>query len=127
MSFRLQILLVVFIILGMLYILKLISSKKLDFKFGLDWILVLCIILVFAIWPGVLKKVSRFLGIYDPVNMLFLFGLLLLITIIFSLSMEISKLSEQNKKLSQELAILRKDTYDQVKAVEKDIKEKAND
>ena len=56
--------------------------------------------------------VSHLLGIYDPVNMLAFVGIILAIFAIFSLMMEVSKQSEQIKRLTQELAILRKDDYD---------------
>ena len=105
-------------IISILYIFRLISVKKLNFKLGLSWSFVALIIIVFAIWPGLLKKVSHFLGIYDPVNMIFMFGFVLIVFIVASLSMEISKLIDQNKKLTQELAILRKDSYDSIKRLE---------
>ena len=119
MTFRLQLIIVILVLLGMIYILNRISKKRLSFKFGLTWILIMIIIMVFAIWPKALQWFSSLIGIYDPVNMLFLFGFVLLVLIIFSLTMEISKISEQNKKLSQEIAILRKDTYDSIKELEK--------
>ena len=121
MALKLQIILIVSMILSILYIFRLISVKKLNFKLGLSWSLIALVIVLFAAWPGLLKKISHFLGIYDPVNMIFMFGFVLLLFIVVSLSMEISKLSEQNKKLSQEIAILRKDTYDNIINVEKKI------
>jgi hypothetical protein len=49
--------------------------------------------------------------------MLFFFGFCLAVVIIFSLSMTISSLSEKVKKLSQEIAIIRKDMYDSVQKI----------
>lgn len=121
MALKLQIILIVGMLVSILYIFRLISVKKLNFKLGLSWCFVALVIVVFAAWPGLLKKISHFLGIYDPVNMIFMFGFVLLIYIVVSLSMEISKLSEQNKKLAQEIAILRKDTHDNIVNVEKKI------
>jgi len=102
----------------------LIAKKRMDFKFGLLWTLVDIIIMIFAIWPNLLVKASNLVGIASPVNMLFFFGLILAILIIFSLSMEISFLSDRVKKLSQELAILRKDSYDRVNEVKAELEEK---
>lgn len=112
MALRLQIIIIICMMLTLIYIGRRINEKKLDYKFGIVWALVCIVLMVFAIWPRLLAKVAHLIGIYDPVNMLAFLGLVLVIMIIFSLSMEISKQSEQIKKISQELAILRKDTYD---------------
>ena len=52
--------------------------------------------------------------------MLAFFGLGLAIFVIFSLMMEVSKQSEQIKRLTQEIAILRKDSYDSIQKVSKE-------
>jgi len=83
-----------------------------DFNFGLGWLLISIIILVFAIWPDLLAKMSDLLGIADPVNMLFFFAILLLIMVVFSLSKALTKEHDMTKKLAQELAILRKDSWE---------------
>ena len=119
MSLRLQIIIIICMVLAILYIAGRLRSKKLDYKFGLSWMLVCIVIIIFAIWPSFLGKVSRVLGIYDPVNMLMFFGLILAIALIFHLTGEVSRQSEQIKRLTQELAILRKDTHDSLENLEK--------
>lgn len=112
MSARLQIIIIACMAISLIYISLRINSKKIDYKFGMIWALVSVVIMIFAIWPRLLAKISKLIGIYDPVNMLTFVGLVLVIMIIFSMSMEISKQSEQIKRLAQELAILRKDEHD---------------
>ena len=56
-----------------------------------------------------LDIVSTFLGIHTPVNMLFLLGFMLLLVVVFSLTVAVSKQEEEIKKLAQELALLKKD------------------
>ena len=119
MSLRLQIIIIVCMVFAILYIAARLRKKKLDYKFGLSWMLICIIITIFAIWPSFLSKVSRALGIYDPVNMLMFFGLILAIVLIFYLTGEVSRQSEQIKRLTQELAILRKDTHDSLENLEK--------
>ena len=114
MSLKLQILIITCMLLAIVVIFRKIGKNKLDFKLGLLWVVISIVVMIFAIWPGLLSRISQFLGIYDPVNMLFFFGIILLVMIIFALSSEISKLKEQVKRLSQEIAILRKDTYDDI-------------
>ena len=124
MSLRLQIIIIVCMVFALIFIIRRVATKKLDFKFGIAWSLVVMVLLIFGIWPSLLAKVSHVLGIYDPVNMLAFVGLILAIFAIFSLMMEMSKQGEQIKRLSQELGILRKDTYDAVN--EKNDKDSSN-
>lgn len=112
MSLRLQIIIIACMILALIYIARRVAKKKLDFKFGIAWSIIVVVIMVFAIWPKLLAMAAHLLGIYDPVNMLAFVGLVLAIFAIFSLMMEVSKQSEQIKRLAQELAILRKDEHD---------------
>ncbi|MCR5214566.1 MAG: DUF2304 domain-containing protein [Eubacterium sp.] len=110
MSPRLQFIIIICMLIALIYIGRRVAQRKLDFRFGIGWSLVVIVIMIFAIWPVLLQKTSMLLGIYDPVNMLAFLGLILAIFAIFSLMMEVSKQGEQIKKLTQELAILRKDT-----------------
>ena len=112
MSLRLQIIIIISMIFVLIYIVRHVAMKKLDFRFGIGWSVIVIVIMAFAIWPQLLAAVSHFLGIYDPVNMLVFVGLILSIFAIFSLMMEVSRQNEQIKRLSQELAILRKDEFD---------------
>ena len=118
MSLRLQIIIIVCMVLALIYIIRRVATKRLDFRFGIGWSLIVIVIMVFAIWPGLLAAVSHLLGIYDPVNMLAFVGIILAVFAIFSLMMEVSKQGEQIKRLSQELGILRKDAYDATQKTE---------
>lgn len=112
MSFRLQSIIIACMLLILLYIFRLMRQKRLDFKFAIGWIFIDICIIVLAVFPIFLHKISKLLGIASPVNMLFFFGFCFSVAIIFALSMTISKLTERVKKLSQEIAIIRKDMYD---------------
>lgn len=111
MNLRLQIILLGCMVLGVLFIVNLLRKKKLDFKFGLGWLLVIVCLMILVIFPKLLIIISRAMGIASPVNMLFFFGFCLAVVIIFSLSMTVSILADKVKKLSQEIAIIRKDMY----------------
>jgi hypothetical protein len=111
MSFRLQIIIFLIIIAGIVYILRLVKKKYMDLRYALTWILVSVGILVLTAFPGILDHISKILGIASPVNMLFFFGFCFSIIIIFSLSIALSHLSEKVKRMAQEIAIMRKDMY----------------
>lgn len=112
MSLRLQIIIIVCMTLILLYIFNLMRKRKLDFKFAIGWIFVDLCIIVLSIAPIILEKISKLIGVASPVNMLFFFGFCFSVAIIFALSMTVSKLTDRVKKLSQEIAIVRKDMYD---------------
>lgn len=112
MSLRLQIIIIVCMTLILLYIFNLMRKRKLDFKFAIGWIFVDLCIIVLSVAPIILEKISRLIGVASPVNMLFFFGFCFSVAIIFALSMTVSKLTDRVKKLSQEIAIVRKDMYD---------------
>lgn len=112
MSLRLQIIVVVAMLFIILYIVWQIGKKKLDFKYGIGWLAMFIVVLILAIWPKLLDIISNVLGIASPVNMLFFFGFILSVMIIFSMSKMLGNLNSKVKKLSQELAILRKEVND---------------
>ncbi|WP_455057158.1 DUF2304 domain-containing protein [Jutongia sp.] len=112
MTLRLQIMVIIFIVLAVLYIVNQLRKKKLDYRFGLGWLLIIFCILVLTVSPKLLSMLAGFLGITLPINMLFFFGFCFIVILVFSMSMMISSLSDRVKKLSQEIAILRKDIYD---------------
>lgn len=119
MSFRLQVIILCCMFAVFLYIVNLMRKKAMDYKFALGWLVVVAIISVLAVFPALLARCSTLLGIASPVNMLFFLGFCLVVLLIFSLSITISKLTDKVKKLSQEIAIIRKDMYDRCNELEK--------
>ena len=89
-----------------------------DFRFALAWLFIDLCICVLTVWPILLNKIAMLLGIASPMNMLFFLGFCFAVKVIFSLSLEASRLSDKVKKLSQEIAIIRKDSYDEYHRLE---------
>ena len=112
MSLRIRLVVIVCMVFILIYIIRSISKKTIDYKYGLGWTMVTAIIAIFAIFPGILEWIAKVTGVIAPVNVLFFLGFILSLGIIFSLSKTVSKLQDKVNKLSQELAILRKDTHD---------------
>lgn len=110
MSTRLQVILLIVLILAIGFIVSEISKKKIDFKFGIVWIVISLVLILFTIWNGLLIWLTHLVGITTPINFLYLLAILLLVWIVYSMSKTIALLQEKIKRLSQELAILRKDS-----------------
>ena len=115
MSLRVRVFVIVCMILILINIIRLMSKKKIDYKYGLGWSLVDIVVIVMAAWPGLLGWIAKLTGVIAPVNMLFFLGFILALTIIFSLSVTVSKLHDKVNRLSQEIAIMKKDSYDKQK------------
>ncbi|MCK9418523.1 MAG: DUF2304 domain-containing protein [Nitrospirae bacterium] len=92
---------------GLLLIVELIRRGRLKEKYSLLWLFAGTVLLVFASSRGLLEYVSSLVGIYYPPSFLFLLAFLFLLMITLHFSSVISGLSEKNKQLAQELALLR--------------------
>ena len=60
-----------------------------------------------AAWSGLLSGVTRLVGAYSANSVIFFFGLLFLAATVLHLTVRVSGLTEDNKDLAQELALLR--------------------
>ncbi|MGT2735952.1 DUF2304 domain-containing protein [Streptococcus orisratti] len=98
------------IILGFIVlVINLIRKGKLAIKFSISWFILALMVLIFVWFPGLLKFVSSLLGIYSPTNMLFFLGFCLSLSIIFSLTNNISIQNHKLKHLTQEIALMKKE------------------
>ena len=105
MSIRIKCVIIVVLILGLLKILGLIKRNKLELKYALSWLFLELGILIITLIPNLLNVISKVLGIYNEINMLFFLGLVFIILVIFSLTMSLSRNSERVRKMAQEIAL----------------------
>ncbi|MFN4233818.1 MAG: DUF2304 domain-containing protein [Bacteroidia bacterium] len=113
---RIQIL-AIFASLGFLiYIARLIIKGKLREEYAIIWIVCTLILVVFSFWRNGLEVFSQLLGIYEAPNMVFTGAIFVIMIYLLHLSIVLSKVQEQNKKLAQELALLKEKIENQGKA-----------
>ena len=103
MSIRIKCVIIVVLILGLLKILGLIKKNKLELKYALSWLFLEVGILIITLIPNLLNVISKALGIYNEINMLFFLGFVFIILVIFSLTMSLSRNSERVRKMVQEI------------------------
>jgi hypothetical protein len=94
---------------GLIVIIELIRRGQLKERYALLWLFAGIILLVFSLSRGLLEYVASLVGIYYPPSLLFLLAFLFLLLITLHFSSVISELSEKNKQLAQELALLRQE------------------
>ena len=105
MSIRIKCVIIIVVILGLLKILGLIKKNKLELKYALSWLFLELGILIITLVPNLLNVISKALGIYNEINMLFFLGFVFIILVIFSLTMSLSRNSERVRKMAQEIAL----------------------
>ncbi|HNQ83885.1 MAG TPA: DUF2304 domain-containing protein [Bacteroidales bacterium] len=89
-----------------LFILYLVRKKKIKEEYSLLWLFSSVVFIVFSIWREGLEYFAGLMGIAYPPAALFLILLLAIFLILIEFSINISKLSEKNKVLAQEMALL---------------------
>jgi hypothetical protein len=98
---------VVALVLLILFILALIRRRKLKEEYALLWLATGIAVLILVLWYPLLEGISRLIGAVAPTTTLFLFAFLFLMLISIHFSIKFSRLSDQIKDLTQELAFLR--------------------
>ncbi len=105
MTLKLQIVIGFAIVVVFGILVNMIRKRSLELKYALSWMAVLCALLLFDCWPGLLIVVSEFLGIYAPVHMIFFLGFCFSLVIIFSLTVALSRMSNSIRTLDQTAAL----------------------
>lgn len=88
-------------------------------RYSLLWLSASALLLVLSLSRDILEYLSHAMGIYYPPSFLFLLAFLFLLLITLHFSVVLSGLSEKNKKLAQELALLRHEIQETLKAAGK--------
>lgn len=104
---NLQVFLIV-IILGLFcFLVNNIRKYKLELKYALLWIIMIVVTLILAIYPKLLYYISNNIFIETPVNALYLVSFIIVFIILYNFTVVISKLTNQTKRLTQEIGLLK--------------------
>lgn len=105
MTVKLQLIIGFFLVVALIAITNMIRQRKLELKYALSWLIAIVFVLVLDCFPILLTKLSAFLGIWAPVNMIFFLGFCFSLMIIFILTVTLSRMSERVRKLAQAVAL----------------------
>jgi hypothetical protein len=95
-------------ILLILLILELIRRNYLKERYSLLWLITGIVFLILSLIIDLLEPITQLLGFQVISNALFLAGITFLIIIALGMTIAISRLSEKNKRLTQETVLLKK-------------------
>lgn len=108
MGIKLQLFLIIFSLIFGLFVYIQISRKKLNLEYSIMWFLFAILMIISALFPGIISFLCNLVGIKEESNMVFLFGFIILIFIVLHLTEIISKQNNKITTLVQELSILKK-------------------
>lgn len=91
----------------LLYILEMVRRRKLRTEYSILWLFGAAVMLLFSLNKSWLDSVSSAVGIFYPPSFLFLVGMLFILLILIHFSITISKLYQMNKRMTQEMALLK--------------------
>ena len=91
----------------LLYILEMVRRRKLREEYSILWLAGSVVILVLSLKRGWLISIALSVGIAYPPSFLFLVGILFILLILIHFSIAISKLHQMNKKMAQEIALMK--------------------
>lgn len=94
---------------ALLLVLELVRRRKLREEYALLWLATGVVLLLLSLSRPLLDTLAALTGIFYPPSALFLVALLFVLTILLHFSIVLTRLSQQNRELAQQLALLRHD------------------
>lgn len=92
----------------LLIVLELIRGRRLKERYALLWLATGVVLLVLSIWRGGLNTIAGWLGVSGyPPAILFAAAIMFVIAVLLHYSTVLSKLTDDNVLLAQEVALLR--------------------
>jgi hypothetical protein len=113
----LQLISIIVVIVLFVLVIDFIRRGLLKEKYSVLWLIFIVIVGLFAVWRGLLDWAAMLVGVKYPPSLLFLMAFGFVILILLHFSVVISVLTERNKKLAQDVAILK----DEVREIEKKV------
>ena len=95
----------------LLYILEMVRRRKLREEYSILWLFGSAAILVLSLKKDWLDSLANAVGIAYAPSFLFLVGILFILLILIHFSIAISKLHQMNKKMAQEIALMKANSH----------------
>ena len=92
-------------ILLVILVLELVRRGHLKERYALLWLFVSAMGLIVGIFPGIIVKLSLWFG-FQYLTVVYVFSIVFLMGVVLAFTVIISRLSERNRDLAQEVALL---------------------
>ena len=103
---RLQLTALLIGILFLVMMIELIRKNRVSLKYALLWLFSGAVMLLLAVFPKLLDKLSRLIGVYSPVNALFAILLCCGLVLMISFSVIMSGNKKAIVRLTQEISLM---------------------
>jgi hypothetical protein len=104
---RIQIITIIANILFILYISRLIVKGRLREEYAIVWIICTVFLMLFSFWTDGLELLRKVTGVVVAANLVFTGFIFAILVYLLHLSVVASKLYNDNKKLAQEISLLK--------------------
>jgi hypothetical protein len=106
MESRIQ--LVAIVVTGGLFgiVFELVRRRRLMERYALLWLFASGVLLILAVWKGLLERIAETVGIFYPPSALFAIAFGFILVLLLHFSLVISRLADQNKILAQRVGML---------------------
>jgi hypothetical protein len=103
---RIQIVSIVFAVLVFGAVFELVRRRYLRERYALLWLGAALVLLVLAVWQGLLATLAHAVGIYYPPNAFFVVAFAFLLLLLLHFSAVVSRQADQTRVLAQRIALL---------------------
>jgi hypothetical protein len=94
-------------VVALLFILELVRQRRLREEYSLLWLATAGVLLVLSLSRPLLDVLASAIGIFYPPSALFAVALLFVLFILMHFSIVITRLTQENKEIAQQVALLR--------------------
>jgi hypothetical protein len=106
-SGRAHLVVVAVTVLAVVFVLRLVRTRQIRSKYGLLWLTICALMLGFALFPGLLDRLSRTLGVHYPPTTFLLLAVGFVFVVIVHYSWELSRTETRLRTLAEELSLLK--------------------
>lgn len=89
----------------LIVVIMLLRSYVLPEKYAVVWLIAAIAAIVLSAWPALLDTVSRFFGIAQPINLLFVGGFFVVLLLLMQISLELARTRDELRKAVQKIAL----------------------
>ncbi len=100
-----QLLAIAMAVVLLIAVIMLLRSYVLPEKYAVLWLVASIVAIVLSAWPGLLKTVSDFFGIAQPINLLFVGAFFVVFLLLMQVTLELARTRDELRKVVQRLAL----------------------
>jgi hypothetical protein len=94
-------------ITALIFVLEMVRRRRLREEYSLLWLATAAVLLLLSLSRPLLDVLASAIGIFYPPSALFVVAVLFVLAILMHFSMVITRLTQENKEIAQQVALLR--------------------